>query len=48
MLVCQWHLDIVYGKQADAVRVVVPGSQYWIIYPIEILPIVSPGHVPTT
>ena len=21
MLVCQWHLDIVYGKQADAVRV---------------------------
>jgi hypothetical protein len=24
MLVCQWHLDIVYGKQAEAVRVV-PG-----------------------
>jgi len=21
MLVCQWHLDIVYGKQAEAVRV---------------------------
>ena len=21
MLVCQWHLDIIYGKQADAVRV---------------------------
>jgi hypothetical protein len=21
MLVCQWHLDIVYGKQADALRV---------------------------
>jgi hypothetical protein len=21
MLVCQWHLDIVYGKQTDAVRV---------------------------
>jgi hypothetical protein len=21
MLVCQWHLDIVYGKQGDAVRV---------------------------
>ena len=21
MLVCQWHLDIVYGKQADAVRI---------------------------
>jgi hypothetical protein len=20
MLVCQWHLDIVYGKQADAVK----------------------------
>jgi hypothetical protein len=22
MLVCQWHLDIVYGKQADALRVI--------------------------
>jgi hypothetical protein len=21
MLICQWHLDIVYGKQADALRV---------------------------
>ncbi len=21
MLICQWHLDIVYGKQAEAVRV---------------------------
>jgi len=21
MLICQWHLDIVYGKQADAIRV---------------------------
>ncbi len=21
MFVCQWHLDILYGKQADAVRV---------------------------
>ena len=21
MLVCQWHLDIMYGKQADALRV---------------------------
>ena len=21
MFVCQWHLDIVYGKQSDAVRV---------------------------
>jgi hypothetical protein len=21
MLVCQWHLDILYGKQAEAVRV---------------------------
>jgi hypothetical protein len=21
MLLCQWHLDIVYGKQADALRV---------------------------
>jgi len=21
MLVCQWHLDLVYGKQADALRV---------------------------
>ena len=21
MLVCQWHLDIVYGKQAEALRV---------------------------
>ncbi len=21
MFVCQWHLDIVYGKQADAIRV---------------------------
>jgi hypothetical protein len=21
MLVCQWHLDIIYGKQAEAVRV---------------------------
>jgi hypothetical protein len=21
VLICQWHLDIVYGKQADAVRV---------------------------
>jgi hypothetical protein len=21
MLVCQWHLDIVYGKQAEAVRI---------------------------
>jgi hypothetical protein len=21
MLICQWHLDIVYGKQGDAVRV---------------------------
>jgi hypothetical protein len=22
MLLCQWHLDIVYGKQADALRVI--------------------------
>jgi hypothetical protein len=22
MLVCQWHLDILYGKQAEAVRVI--------------------------
>lgn len=21
MLICQWHLDIVYGKQADAVKI---------------------------
>jgi hypothetical protein len=21
MLVCQWHLDIVFGKQAEAVRI---------------------------
>jgi hypothetical protein len=21
MLVCQWHLDVVYGKQAEAVRI---------------------------
>jgi hypothetical protein len=21
MLLCQWHLDIIYGKQADALRV---------------------------
>jgi hypothetical protein len=21
VLICQWHLDIVYGKQADAVRI---------------------------
>jgi hypothetical protein len=21
MLICQWHLDILYGKQADALRV---------------------------
>lgn len=21
MLICQWHLDIVYGKQAEAVRI---------------------------
>lgn len=21
MLVCQWHLDIIYGKQAEAVRI---------------------------
>ncbi len=21
MLICQWHLDIVYGKQADAIRI---------------------------
>jgi hypothetical protein len=21
MLICQWHLDIVYGKQGEAVRV---------------------------
>ena len=21
MLICQWHLDIVYGKQAEAIRV---------------------------
>jgi hypothetical protein len=21
MLICQWHLDIMYGKQADAVRI---------------------------
>jgi hypothetical protein len=21
MLICQWHLDIVYGKQADALRI---------------------------
>jgi hypothetical protein len=21
MLVCQWHLDIIYGKQGDAVRI---------------------------
>jgi hypothetical protein len=22
MLICQWHLDIVYGKQAEALRIV--------------------------
>jgi len=22
MFICQWHLDIVYGKQADAVRII--------------------------
>jgi hypothetical protein len=21
MLICQWHLDIVYGKQAEAIRI---------------------------
>jgi hypothetical protein len=21
VLICQWHLDIIYGKQADAVRI---------------------------
>lgn len=26
MLVCQWHLDIIYGKQAEAVR---PPSIHW-------------------
>ena len=42
MIVCQWHLDIPYGKQAEALAAirhsdalapfVVPGSQHWIVY----------------
>jgi hypothetical protein len=27
MLVCQWHLDIVYGKQAEAVRIATSTSR---------------------
>ena len=42
MFVCQWHLDIPYGKQGEAVAVmrhsdalaphIVPGSPYWVVY----------------
>jgi hypothetical protein len=41
MFVCQWHLDIPYGKQAGALAVihsdalapfVVAGSQHWVVY----------------
>lgn len=43
MLVCQWHLDTPYGKQAEEAPqfrrhsdglapLVVPGSQHWIVY----------------
>ena len=41
MIVCQWHLDIPYGKQGEALAVihsdalapfVVPGSQHWVVY----------------
>jgi len=37
MIVCQWHLDIQYGKQGEALAVirapfVVPGSQHWVVY----------------
>ena len=37
MLICQWHLDTVYGKQGEAARdelapFIVPGSQHWVVY----------------
>ena len=40
MFVCQWHLDIPYGKQREALAVhsdalaplIVPGSQHWVVY----------------
>jgi hypothetical protein len=44
MFVCQWHLDIPYGKQAEALAVmrawgaapqapfIVPASQHWVVY----------------
>jgi hypothetical protein len=33
MFVCQWHLDIPYGKQGEALApFVVPGSQHWVVY----------------
>jgi hypothetical protein len=42
MLVCQWHLDIPYGKQGEALAVMrawgaekfarsVAGSQHWVV-----------------
>jgi hypothetical protein len=33
MFVRQWHLDIPYGKQANApARFIVPASQHWVVY----------------
>jgi len=30
MFVCQWHLDVPYGKQGEAA--LVPGTQHWVVY----------------
>ena len=44
MFVCQWHLDLLFSKPSDAVRLMtvwgkeklashrVPGSQRWVVY----------------
>jgi hypothetical protein len=42
MFVCQWHLDIPYGTQAEAPQFkrhsdalapfIVPASQHWVVY----------------
>lgn len=44
MFVCQWHLDIPFGKPSEALRImtawgkeklavaIVPGSQRWVAY----------------
>jgi len=35
MLICQWHLDVAYGKQGEADALapcIVPGTQHWMVY----------------